>query len=418
MKKIPVRGMRDILPADMVLRQYLLDIVERVATGAGYQKIETPAIEHLENLSSNDGGENETLIFKILKRGRSLEKAIDAEEALTDSALRYDLTVPLSRYISANAGNISMPLKTLQIGPVWRADAPQKGRFRQFLQCDMDVIGVSTVLAEMDIIKTTVEILSDICSSSGVSGLTVHLNDRRILLAAASYAGFSEEESGGVLISLDKNDKIGLEGVKRELLDHGFRVEQVEKFITLFERASDGISIFDFCRQLGDGAVESSILEDLDAIMALEDSFRGNNARVIFNPTLVRGMGYYTGPIFECTVDGFSSSVAGGGRYDKMIGKFSGNANIPACGFSIGFERIVTILGDVGFAPPNTRERVAILVERKVSTDKYAQIFRDADALRTSGALVSVLPMAKNTRHQVELLEKSGYTRFEKIYAN
>ena len=410
--------MRDILPTDMVLRQYLLDIVERVATGAGYQKIETPAIEHLENLSSNDGGENETLIFKVLKRGRSLEKAIDAGESLADSALRYDLTVPLSRYIAANAGSISMPLKTLQIGPVWRADAPQKGRFRQFLQCDMDVIGASTVLAEMDIIKTTVEILSKICNDSGISGLTVHLNDRRILLAAASYAGFSEEESGGVLISLDKNDKIGLEGVRKELLDHGFGDEKVGKFISLFERAGEGISIFDFCRQLGEGAVEGSVLEDLDAIMSLEDSLQSENASVIFDPTLVRGMGYYTGPIFECTVDGFGSSVAGGGRYDKMIGKFSGNVDIAACGFSIGFERIITILGDVGFTPPNTQERVALLVDRKVPVEKYAQVLRDADGLRASGALVSVLPMAKNTRHQVELLEGSGYTRFEKIYAN
>ncbi len=418
MRKTPVRGMRDILPTDMVLRSYLLNIVEQVATNAGYQKIETPAIEHLENLSSNDGGENETLIFKILKRGRSLESAIDAGDALADSALRYDLTVPLSRYVAANAGSISMPLKTLQIGPVWRADAPQKGRFRQFLQCDMDVIGAATVLAEIDIIKTTVEILSKICNDSGINGLTVHLNDRRILLAAASYAGFSEEESGGVLISLDKNDKIGLEGVKSELLGHGFGAEKVEAFISLFERASEGISIFDFCRQLGDRAVEDSVLEDLDTIMALGDSLQGENARVIFDPTLVRGMGYYTGPIFECTVDGFSSSVAGGGRYDKMIGKFSNNADIAACGFSIGFERIVTILGDVGFTPPNTQERVALLVDRKVPVDKYMQILQDANALRTSGAIVSVLPMAKNMRHQVELLERSGYTRFEKIYAS
>lgn len=416
MKKIPVRGMRDILPDDMVLREYLLDRIENVATGAGYQKIETPAIEHLENLSSSDGGENETLIFKILKRGESLEKAIQANESLTDSALRYDLTVPLARYVAANAGSISMPLKTLQIGPVWRADAPQKGRFRQFLQCDMDIVGAGTVLAEIDIIKTVVEILAKICNDAGINGLTIHLNDRRILSAAARYAGFSEEESAGVLISLDKNDKIGLSGVKAELLSHGYDAHSVDTFIQLFEKARDGVSVSEFCSLLGAEAIDETTVQDMDAIMAMKASLEAKQVKVVFDPTLVRGMGYYTGPIFECTVDGFGSSIAGGGRYDKMIGKFSNNTDIPACGFSIGFERLVTILGDVGYRPAQTQERVAILVDRKLPVTKYAKVFNDAETMRADGLLVSVLPMAKNLRFQVELLEKSGYTKFEKVY--
>lgn len=415
MKKTPVRGMRDILASDMIIREYLLSIIENVATSAGYQKIETPAIEHLENLSSNEGGENETLIFKILKRGQSLQRAIDSGDSLTDSALRYDLTVPLARYIAANAGSISTPFKTLQIGPVWRADAPQKGRFRQFLQCDMDIVGDPSILAEMDIIATTVKILSKICNEAEISGLNIRLNDRRILQAAASYAGFNESEYGSVLIALDKNDKIGLSGVKEELYRYGYDAASIEKFIALFERTEKGISVDDFCRPFEGESVDQSVLDDLNAIMSLADASENEGVRISFDPTLVRGMGYYTGPIFECTADGLGSSIAGGGRYDKMIGKLS-NKDIAACGFSIGFERLVTILADTGFTPPVQGDRVAILVDRMVSLAKYADILKEAETLRSSSATVSILPMAKNLRHQVELLEKSGYTEFKKIY--
>lgn len=416
MKKTPVRGMRDILAPDMMVREYLLRIIEETASSAGYQKIETPAIEHLENLSSKDGGENETLIFKILKRGQSLASALENKTELTDSALRYDLTVPLARYFAANVGNIPTPFKSLQIGPVWRADAPQKGRYRQFLQCDMDILGDGSILAEIDTITTTIKILSRICNEAKITGLTVHLNDRRILLAAAKFAGFSEADYGSVLIALDKQDKIGLDGAREELIGYGFGLDSVEKFIALFEKAKDGLSVEEFCKLLGKDSPEELVVSDLGLIMAAVDNYGVENVKIVFDPTLVRGMGYYTGPIFECSADGLGSSVAGGGRYDKMIGKFSGGQDVSACGFSIGFERIVTILSDAGFVPPNRSDMVAFLVSRKVSSEKYGEIVKRAEEMRQTGKTVSVLPMTKNLGRQIELLEKSGYSLFEKVY--
>lgn len=416
MIKTPVRGMRDILAPDMMLRDYLLRIIEETAFNAGYQKIETPAIEHLENLTGKDGGENETLIFKILKRGQSLTKALEANTELTDSALRYDLTVPLARYYAANAGSIPTPFKALQIGPVWRADAPQKGRFRQFLQCDMDILGDSSILAEIDTITTTVKILSKICDEAKITGLTIHLNDRRILLAAAKYAGFTETEVDSVLIALDKNDKIGLDGVRAELTKYGLAEPSIAKFISLFENTAEALSINAFCKLLSSDSPPQSVIDDLETIVSAINHYGIGNAKVVFDPTLVRGMGYYTGPIFECSADGLRSAIAGGGRYDKMIGKFSGNADVSACGFSIGFERLITILADAGFVPPKSGNMMALLVARKVPSAKYGEIIRRAEELRQGGQTVSVMPMAKNLGRQIELLEKSGYSVFEKVY--
>lgn len=415
MIKTPVRGMRDISVTEMLLREYVLRIIEEVASAAGYQKIETPAIEHLENLTSKVGGENEALIFKILKRGEPLKKAIETGNELTDSALRYDLTVPLVRYYSANNANLPVPFKALQIGSVWRADAPQKGRFRQFTQCDMDVLGDNSILAEIDSVSTALRVLERISREAGLSGLTLRLNDRRILLAAAKYAGFAEADYDTVLIALDKLDKIGLSGVKAELQKLGLLDTAIDKFLALFE--TEDVSINDFCANLTDFAPEASVVEGLQAIASTLGT-TNQKAKVAFDPTLVRGMGYYTGPIFECSLDGLNSSVAGGGRYDKMIGKFTGGNDISACGFSIGFERIVTILTDVGFVPPKLTKAKAILVGRKVSPTEYGEIVKRAQELRQAGATVSVLPMAKNLGRQIDLLEQNGFTEFEKIYGD
>lgn len=402
MIKSPVKGMRDILPSDMTVREYVLGIIEQVAGRAGYQKIETPAMEHLENLQSKDGGENEKLIFKVMKRGEALERAMRDNEEISDIALRYDLTVPLVRYMAANGNELAMPFKALQIGPVWRADAPQKGRFRQFMQCDMDIIGDGSVLAEIDILRTALAILEWICSEAGIAGLTVRVNDRRILAAAAEYAGFDNYES--VLISLDKLDKIGADGVKAELIERGCETPAVEKLLSLFE---GGLGVREFGERVG---VDNEAISNLEAIMGAIEG-----VKVVFDPTLVRGMGYYTGPIFECSAEGLGSSIAGGGRYDKMIGKFSGQ-DVPACGFSIGFERLVTILQDKGFVPTDKGVKKAILVSKKVSSEKYREIMARAEEMRGSGETVSVMMMARNLGRQIELLERSGYGEFEKVY--
>ncbi len=418
MIKTPVRGMRDLTPVEMTLREHVLHIIIEEATRSGYQRIETPAMEPLENLTSKEGGENESLIFKVLKRGQSLVSAQENGEELADSGLRYDLTVPLSRYFVNNQKSLPMPFKALQIGPVWRADRPQKGRFRQFLQCDMDILGDGSVLAEIDIISTVARILSRIFGEAGIEGLTVQLNDRRILTAAAAYAGFDESDYGSVLISLDKNDKIGLPGVKEDLLKFGYDADKVDRFISLFDDASalSASSVKIFCDRLASHAPEPGVIADMEKISTTVAGLVGHNVGIVFNPTLVRGMGYYTGPIFECSAKGFSSSVAGGGRYDKMIGKISGGSDVPASGFSIGFERIVTILEDAGFNPVRALPRKAILVDKNLAPDKLAEVLIRADELRAKGEIVSVTTMSKNLKYQTELMEQNGFNSFEKIY--
>ena len=418
MIKTPVRGMRDFTPSEMDLREYVLNIIEGIATRAGYQKIETPAMEHIENLTSKVGGENESLIFKVLKRGQSLVSAKENNDELSDSGLRYDLTVPLARYFANNKKSLPLPFKSFQIGSVWRADRPQKGRYRQFLQCDMDILGDSSIYAEIDTIATTTEIIGNIFGNSKISDIIIHLNDRRILTAAAAYAGFDESEFGSVLIALDKNDKVGLDGVRKELLDMNYDAEKVIKFVDLFEEPIAEFSADTFCDSLKTFAPDKSIIGDLKKIISVVSKTAGSNAKIIFDPTLVRGMGYYTGPIFECSIADFSSSVAGGGRYDKMIGQFSGGADVSACGFSIGFERIIAILNNIGFVPPKVNGKTAILVDKKVTQDQLENVFIRANDIREKGSIVTVLAMSKNIKYQIEMLEKNGYDIFEKVFEN
>jgi len=408
MKKIPVRGMRDILPTSMTLREYLLHLISDEAEKSGFQKIQTPAIEHLENLSTGDGGENEKLIFKVLKRGESLNHALlDTDPSalktnISDSALRYDLTVPLARFYADNSEKLPTPFKSLQIGSVWRADAPQKGRFREFTQCDMDIIGDQSILAEIDAIRTTIRILSRICTEAKISGLTIHLNDRRLLVAAAEKAGIPAKKLGLSLILLDKRDKIGEDGVRQEMLAESFDSDTIDRFLDLFK-------ITDLDQFAANLDIDSAVVNDLKTIISAIDT------NIVFDPTLVRGMGYYTGPIFEYTMDGLGSSVGGGGRYNGMIEKFTGKP-VPACGSSIGFERILTILEDLNFTPPVSMEKIAVLISKNVPSERYAEIERELDQRRANGAVISILPMARNLGHQCAVLEENGYTKFEKIF--
>jgi len=414
--KTPISGMRDFSPSNVKKRDYILNLIEQVAYSYGYQKIETPAIEHLENLTSKEGGENEELIFKILKRGQSLEDAEKSGDELSDSALRYDLTVPLARYFSNNKGNLPLPFKVLQIGPVWRADRPQKGRFRQFIQCDVDIIGDDSILAEIDVISTIVEMVNRLFSDISTPSVIVHINDRRILTSTVLFSGFDEKDISTVLIELDKAEKIGLPKVKDNLINLGFDAEKVEVFVNLFENIKEGIEIRDFCSQLGSHLPEESVIQDLENIIEIISETSKEKCQIIFDPTLVRGMGYYTGPIFECKISNYPSSVAGGGRYDKMVGKFDGNGDISACGFSIGFERISEILDDAGFIPKNNQKMIAILVDKDISQKQLTEVTTRAEELRHNGSIVSVLPMNKNLGYQIKMLEDYGYSLIEKVY--
>ena len=417
--KSPVKGMRDQLPGDVQLRQRVMGLIRDTYRRYGFTEIETPAMEHIENLSNKQGGENEKLIFKILKRGRDLEKVLESGGTdFADTGLRYDLTVPLARYYAANAAQLPSPFKALQIGSVWRADKPQKGRFRQFTQCDIDILGDGSELAEIELIAATSEALSAIFAQAGIRDFTVHVSDRRILSGMARYAGFAEEDFGNVFIILDKLDKIGLDGVRAELEKAGYDPAAVEKCVSIFAEDPAGKSPSEFCSFMDETCLDPAAPQSLERILACVRAMNRPGVSVVFDPTLVRGMGYYTGTIFECTIDGYGFAIAGGGRYDKMVGKYSGT-DVPACGFSIGFERIITILQDHADAIDAAQEaKVALLAEKGVDNERLASLFHRAQTLRDEGKTVTVQTMKKNIRRQIELLEAEGYTDIEKVYKN
>lgn len=415
--KTPMKGMNDYLPSDMRLREYVQAQIKQTYGSYGFSQIETPCVEHIENLTSKQGGDNEKLIFKVMKRGADLQRAIakgDGEYA--DNGLRYDLTLPLARYYACNKEQLPTPFKALQMGNVYRADNPQKGRFRQFTQCDIDILGDSSNLAEIELITATASMLSQIFAEIDVEGFTIHINDRRMLSAVALCAGFAEEDIGSVLISLDKFDKIGLEGIEKELIENGYPQETVKKYLAVYRAVKEGITIEEFCADISEEFLTAQVKGNLADIIESVRPVLALGVKIVFDPTLVRGMGYYTGPIFEITMDGYNFSIAGGGRYDKMIGKFSGQ-DVPASGFSIGFERIVTILKDHMKNGSRLPEgSVAYLIGNKVALERKVEVLAQARKMREQGLTVTVMPMAKNIKHQIELLEAEGFTKFEKIY--
>ncbi|WP_124066883.1 histidine--tRNA ligase [Clostridium sp. E02] len=412
LKKKPVTGMKDILPAEMQVRDYVMKQIRETYDGFGFQSIETPCVEHIENLTSKQGGDNEKLIFKVMKRGDKLNlDAAQTENDLVDSGLRYDLTVPLSRYYSNHAAELPTPFKSLQMGSVWRADRPQKGRFRQFVQCDIDILGDPSRLAEIELILATTTLLGKI----GFKGYTVRINDRNILKGMAASCGFSEESYDQVFIILDKMDKIGMDGVAKELVEAGYDEDNVKKYLALFEQVTPDAKGVRSLKTLLDGSMDPEQAENLAAMIDSVSQISKSQFHIVFDPTLVRGMSYYTGTIFEIQVEGFPGSVGGGGRYDKMIGKFTG-MDTPACGFSIGFERIITILMDEGFTVPGKEEKLAILIEKGVSDEVMNHAVTEAMNKREKGSVVLVAQMNKNKKFQKENLEKEGYNQFKEYY--
>lgn len=413
--KTPVKGMNDFLPREMELRQKVLSMIRETYATFGFREIETPCMEHIENLTGKQGGENEKLIFKVLKRGAALSRALEKGDELADSGMRYDLTLPLSRFYAANSATLPSPFKALQIGNVWRADQPQKGRFRQFTQCDIDILGDASILAEIELVGATGLMLSRILSGTKIGGFTIHINDRRILRAMALSAGFPEEKLENVFIILDKLDKIGAAGVKNELLAEGLEEKAVDAYIAIFEKDAE-VSVSRFCSFLSEDFLDQKIPQGLDTILTCVKKTLDGKAKLKFDPTLVRGMGYYTGTIFEVKLDEYNFSIAGGGRYDEMIGKFSGQA-VPACGFSIGFERIITILRDHPSADEETPgEKIAFLVAPGAGEEKLQEIFLRAAAERAEGKTVTVLPLKKNAKFQIDRLMEDGFAKIERIY--
>ncbi len=378
----PPRGMRDFLPQAKQMRERTLAMIREQYAQYGYQEIETPVVEDLSRLTSSDGGENEKLIFRILRR--NLEDVTDLSE-LADLGLRFDLTVPLARFYATNRAKLPAVFRSIQIGSVWRAERPQKGRFRQFTQCDLDVIGESSVLAEMELITATLRTLNAL----GLRGCTVRLNDRRALVAMLGACGFPVDTHPRVLITVDKLDKIGLDGVERELDAAGHSRTTVE---ALLERLKEP------------GIVPDGPVEDITAIADAVTAVAGPGS-VRLDATLVRGMGYYTGPIFEIEHPGSSSSIAGGGRYDGMIGRFA-DQDVPACGFSIGFERIVDL---IQAQQPRERSRTALIHSADIPP---AQLLLLQDAYIATGREVRLVRAAKRLARQLEVLRQEGLNEF------
>lgn len=414
LSKKPVTGMKDILPEEMQIRDYVIGVIKETYGKFGFNSIETPCVENIANLSNKQGGENEKLIFKILKRGEKLNLETAKEEAdLVDGGLRYDLTVPLVRYYSNHANELPSPFKALQMGNVWRADRPQRGRYRQFMQCDIDILGEPSNLAEIELILATTTTLGRL----GFKNFQIRINERRILKAMAAYSGFEESSYDSVFITLDKMDKIGPEGVKEELLSDGFAKESVEKYLALFkgmEEASDGLSyLADTLGEFLEDEVKVSLKEIIDSVTATKNA----DFEMVFDPTLVRGMSYYTGTIFEIAMPEFGGSCGGGGRYDKMVGKFTGN-DVPACGFSIGFERIILLLMESGFKVPSQPDKVAYLIEKGIPSEELCKVIAQAQEERATGKQVLVVRMNKNKKFQKEQLTKDGYTEYKEFYKN
>jgi histidyl-tRNA synthetase len=400
----PPRGMRDVLPPEVELRDAATQQILAVYRSFGFRRIETPALESLRLLVGSEGGENEKLIFKVLKRGEDLDEASRAGGELADLGLRYDLTVPLGRYYAEHHASLPDPLKAIQIGPVWRAERPQKGRFRQFTQCDIDTLGLASNLVEVEQILATCEALARL----GLADLTVRLNDRRILSLIGQHCGFAEREQAGFFITFDKLDKLGAEGVLGELRTGRLTPGAVERFERLLPTLQKGETALPVLRGLlGDGEA----FDSLDSIIRTAGAELAAGSRLRFDPTLVRGMGYYTGTIFEIVSPAFRSSIAGGGRYDRMVGRLLGR-EVPACGFSIGFERLIMILTEQGGGVPGpvetgtTGPRIALLVD---AGDDLAAALATARALRSEGQMVSLEPRRKNVGKQLADLMRHGF---------
>ncbi len=415
LSKKPVNGMKDILPKEMEIRDYVTGVIKDTYRSFGFTPIETPCMENIANLSNKQGGENEKLIFKVLKRGEKLKLAEATEEKdVVDYGMRYDLTVPLCRFYSNNANDLPSPFKALQIGNVWRADRPQRGRYRQFTQCDIDILGEPTNLAEIELILATTTTLGRL----GFKNFEIRINERRILKAMAAWSGFAEKDYDSIFITLDKMDKIGLDGVAKELAEEGYAQDKIDQYLGLFEMLADkkdvaeGVSCLS--KTLGE-ALDPAVAESMKEIAAAVNAAKEADFALVFDPTLVRGMSYYTGTIFEIAIPEFGGSCGGGGRYDEMIGKFTGQ-NVPACGFSIGFERIILLLMEQGFEIPQRPKRVAYLIEKKYPAEKLVNVMAQAKEARANGQQVLVVRMNKNKKFQKEQLAKEGYEEFVEFF--
>lgn len=399
MNATPVRGTKDYLPLEVEVRDYVRGKIEETYKAYGFQKIATPMMEDIERLNKSDGGENLSMIFKLLKRGQKLDLGKENlnEDDLVDSGLRYDLTMPLTRYFANNRQNLTFPFKAIQIDKVFRAERPQKGRLREFFQCDIDIIGDKSVNAEMELIAATTSALDNI----GFSDFTVRINDRRILSDMILSAGFSQDDIASVCIIFDKLDKIGIDGVRAELEEKEYNLDVINKFIEIIQDAEgDALMAAEkYCSN-------QDVVADLKKVIEFANNIADGKFKAVYDKSLVRGMGYYTGMVFEIVSPKFGSSVAGGGRYDDMIGKFLGES-VPAVGFSIGFERICAIMLEEKVEVPQ-KEKIILICNQD---DDFAKVANKMRELVKNGNIVTPLMRSKKLGKQMDALIALGYKK-------
>ena len=394
MKTTPVKGTADYLPAETAIRDFLQQTIISTYRSCGFERITTPIIEDIENLDKSDGGENLNLIFKILKRGEKLDEALASGDPreLADMGLRYDLTLPLTRYYANNRAKLANPFKVIQTDRVYRAERPQKGRMREFVQCDIDIIGSASWTCEVELIGTTAKALHNI----GFDNFNIRINDRRLLKAIIMSAGFGESDCDSVCISLDKLDKIAFEGVKAELIEKGFDAEKVDVLMAAISKTP--FTLDDAQALCGELDCVSNLRKIMDTANSLAEGYS-----VVYDMTLVRGQGYYTGTVFEITSPEFRGAIGGGGRYDNLIGKFIGES-IPAVGFSIGFERIAAILLEKKYQIPTSRKKLAVIYNE----ENFAEGLKLADSLRSEFD-VALYEAPKKLGKLFAKLEESGF---------
>ena len=404
MKTNTLKGMKDILPSEQKLRDYVQGKILETYRASGFERISTPMLEDAENLDKSDGGDNLNLIFKVLKRGEKLSAALANtpvdEKALSDMGLRYDLTLPLTRFFAANRANLQFPFKVIQTDRVYRAERPQKGRDREFVQCDIDILGDPSCNAEVELIDVTARALKNI----GFNDFKININDRRILRAMLQNMGFAPDTLDSVCITFDKMDKIGADGVKAELTEKQMPAAAVQALYDFVQKVEGSqITIEDVAARCAD----PSIADDLKYVISTAQKVSGGKYQIEYTPSLVRGQGYYTGIVFEIASPAFGGAVGGGGRYDNLIGKFIGQP-VPAVGFSIGFERICAILLDQNYKIPGAKEKCALLYDEQT---EFPAVLAAAESLRADYS-VAVLHKAKKMGPMFDMLEKQGYTKF------
>ena len=397
----PARGTRDFLPDDVRRRAYVIEVVREVYEQYGFEPLETPAFENIETLLGQYGEDGSKLVFKILRRG---EHEATGE---ADLALRYDLTVPLARVVAHHQSALPRFFKRYQIQPVWRADRPARGRFREFYQCDIDAIGSVSPVVEAEVLSAVTEVLRRL----GFADFVVRLNDRRVLTGLLARSGVPDSAQASVLVAIDKYEHIGRDGVRQELLERGLSASTAEKTLeTLYPVEPDGdvrvqnprpAAVLERLREsLADDPEGAAAVDNLRAIVTL--SARGRVAeQIVIDPSLARGLSYYTGAIMEIAIRDLSGSLGGGGRYDNLVGTFLGRA-VPACGFSLGLERIIVVMTERGMFPPRVERGSADVMVTLWDEDSRADLLQLAGELRASGLKVDVYPEADKLGKQLK----------------